>query len=529
MVAREDPSLPRLAWYAELDAITGVLHVEHGSFVEVDRAAGSPAWVSAAVWDAPFAQGRFHESPHVFGSGVRIEGDEVHFVPSSTMLGRLFYLRGTSGLQASNSLVVMLARLGARLSRSADHSRWGEGTCFGRFEYDDRVPIEGGGHDTLRMLMFDSLVVGPHGVRHVDRSVRRCFAHFDEYHEALRGALAAIWSNAADGGRRQRLRAVSNASRGYDSLTVTALAVEHGPVTSYTAARSNTRVPAVLARRLHWDVVDDDGSELARRLGAEPAMLDPTMAKIPASLERWMWSSAQVSPELVFWSLLRDADEAAGDGALTVWFSGHGGDLAWETACLDPRIVRGGVPRGTPSGLPHAEVALQCGIVDCTVPFLFGTSYDSVLQVTNSDEMAPWRLGNLYDRPIPRRILESRGLRRHEFGFGKKMVAQDMDVPQGVELRQDFFAAGQWNPLLARAYRGVNFGLYGLGRARTYARLRLDHDAAIDVESLPKNSIERLAPVLGLRRATFLYCVDELVEQLRSRLDPSPMTERDHG
>ena len=33
-----------------------------------------------------------------------------------------------------------------------------------------------------------------------------------------------------------------------------------------------------------------------------------------------------------------------------------------------------------------------------------------------SDEMAPWSLGNDYDRPIPRRIVEEAGIPRALFG-----------------------------------------------------------------------------------------------------------------
>jgi hypothetical protein len=42
-----------------------------------------------------------------------------------------------------------------------------------------------------------------------------------------------------------------------------------------------------------------------------------------------------------------------------------------------------------------------------------------IWKVTISEEMGPWRLGNDYDRPIPRRIVEEKGVPRNLFGFAK--------------------------------------------------------------------------------------------------------------
>ena len=57
-----------------------------------------------------------------------------------------------------------------------------------------------------------------------------------------------------------------------------------------------------------------------------------------------------------------------------------------------------------------------------------------------SPEMAPWRLGNGYDRPIPRRILESAGVPRALFGARKKAVVERRSYPTNPALRRSFFA-----------------------------------------------------------------------------------------
>ncbi len=54
--------------------------------------------------------------------------------------------------------------------------------------------------------------------------------------------------------------------------------------------------------------------------------------------------------------------------------------------------------------------------------------------------MADWRLNNDYDRPIPRRIAETAGVKRHHFGMNKKYIALDNYMwPINVILRRHFF------------------------------------------------------------------------------------------
>jgi hypothetical protein len=49
--------------------------------------------------------------------------------------------------------------------------------------------------------------------------------------------------------------------------------------------------------------------------------------------------------------------------------------------------------------------------------------------------MDPWRVGAQYDRPIPRRIVESCGVPRHMFGQEKKAIAQPLWTSPVLERR----------------------------------------------------------------------------------------------
>ena len=72
------------------------------------------------------------------------------------------------------------------------------------------------------------------------------------------------------------------------------------------------------------------------------------------------------------------------------------------------------------SGSNMTEPRLRHGFVLLPVPFIGCTHHDQILRISQSPEMAPWRIGGEYDRPIPRRILEERGVPREAFGLVKK-------------------------------------------------------------------------------------------------------------
>ena len=65
--------------------------------------------------------------------------------------------------------------------------------------------------------------------------------------------------------------------------------------------------------------------------------------------------------------------------------------------------------------------------------------------------MAPWRLGNDYDRPIPRRIAESAGVPRAAFGQRKQVVMRNDALVFDPALRERF---EQWLATHANISRG---------------------------------------------------------------------------
>lgn len=510
MTVRRDESLPKLGWYAVIDRRADTCEVEVGRFVEVDPAP-SPRWIVAGIWSGDFVAGNFHTSEHFFGSGLRIDEDEVVVSTAHNTIERCLYLRDGQQWHVSNSLVVLLGRLGARLNAQVDHRRWSESSCLGVNNYVRQFGITHPRHEVMNQLVFEAMHLDAKGEPAFrTHDAPHTFSGFADYVSQLTSALRSLWSNATDARRARPMRAVTSASRGYDSPTVLALVqpIVGAPMISWSSKRSNTRIPTVVQRFMQAELTDDDGSQIARKLGAEPRHLELDESQVPAEIEAWFWASSQTSPELLFHSLIREADT---HDVPTVFFSGHMGDGMWGVE-LPTVKLSGQLIRGSPSGVALNEARTRFGVVECSPAYLFSRSVANVHRVSVSDEMAPWRLNNGYDRPICRRILEERGVPRESFGWGKKAVAEDMESPQGEELRRVFFARTHWSRLGERLYRGLNLGLYLSSRMLTLIEQRGSR-VKMMLNTGNGDAKRRLSRWVDLQRSTFLLATSLLADR----------------
>lgn len=510
MTVRRDESLPKLAWYAVIDRQADTCDVEVGRFVEVDPAP-APRWVVSGFWNGDFVAGNFHTAEHFFGTGLRLDEDEVVIATAHTTVDRVVYAREGNQIHVSNSLVVLLGRTGARLNPAADHRRWSESSCLGVHNYIRQFSVVHPRLEVMNQLVFEAMHLDTKGEPSFrSHDLPHTFTGFSDYVNQMTSALRALWSNATDPRRVRPMRAVSSASRGYDSSTVVALVqpIVGQPLLTWSSERSNTRVPGFLQKLMKADLSDDDGSEIARHLGADPRHLDLDESHVPAEMEAWFWASSQSSPELLFHSLFREADT---HDVPTVWFAGHGGDGAWgvdlPTVKLATELIR-----GSPSGVSMTEARAQFGVIECSPAFIFSRSVASLHRVTMSEELAPWRLNNGYDRPIPRRILEERGVPRSEFGWGKKAVAEDMESPRGAELREMFFKRTHWSKLLEALYRNVNLAVYLTSRALTLIEQRGSR-AKMLLNGGRGDGKHRFERWVDLQKSTFLMTTDWLASR----------------
>jgi hypothetical protein len=97
--------------------------------------------------------------------------------------------------------------------------------------------------------------------------------------------------------------------------------------------------------------------------------------------------------------------------------TGNYGDRIWGMGKTDlsPTIVRHGT-----DGLSLGEFRLWTGFLHCPVPFWATRSIAQIHAISHSAEMKPWDVGGVYNRTIPRRIVEEAGVPRDAFATMKR-------------------------------------------------------------------------------------------------------------
>ena len=113
----------------------------------------------------------------------------------------------------------------------------------------------------------------------------------------------------------------------------------------------------------------------------------------------------------------------------TILFTGFHGDKVWH---YGNHKVSKTIIRGDASGGSLGEFRLRVGFIHLPIPFVGCLQHPSIDRVTMSDEMKPWfvdretRGGRIYNRPLPRRLVEEAGVPREWFGQDKRAVTQPL-------------------------------------------------------------------------------------------------------
>lgn len=419
-----DERLPRMAWCARLREGAGPVSVLHGAWVET----GDGLFVEGA-WDGPWEEGRFDQAVTFAGSGGRVTSDGVLFCAPSHNLEQLYAVRVGAQLYVSNSMVFLLVQSGDGLD--LDHP----GYFFDRLDHyraGIRVPDK-----TLRtasgaaVRVFDGVDV----LVRPDLSLQRVEKHFGSppadfraLEAFLEGTVARVVRNAADPGRARPFPPLSSVSRGYDSAAVSVLAARAGCRQAVTFLRSGDRTGPFTR------YAPDDGSEVARHLGLEVTAYERLAWRElpepgPAELYPNVFFTTEVSTQVM-------ESQVAG----TLWMSGRHGEQFWDT---DPVACRPWLEDPVSmcmAGVSSAEMRLRIGYVHLPVPYTLGVFAPDLNRISRSPEMAPWRLGGTYDRPIARRLLEEAGVPRASFGQTKMGGAGDApeDLVLPARWEEDF-------------------------------------------------------------------------------------------
>jgi hypothetical protein len=431
----------------------------------VERA---PQWLVEGVWDDEFPAGGFHTSPHFFGSGIRVAEGRLYFVPSSALVNRLVYCRYRDRIVVANSLALLLGFTGATLNPAHQYRAETYAIRHGVGRYPRSFTVT---HPEIRsfyQLYDECLVLGSGDLAF--ESLRRAppITSFAHYRALLGEALGRLRANYASPARRLPMTAFATISSGYDSAASAALVAPLGVATCFTSRRSNSHIPAWLSRR----AAIDDGKPIADRLGLRTVYLD---RRAPVDGDELYFLAPGCAPTMT--ALHPLASHLQQRGGPAVLFTGFQGDEMWDVNRWERAYQDAGLVRGDTTAVMLSEIRLKAGFVNVAVPSLFARAVRDISAISLSDEMAPWRLDSAYERPIPRRILETAGVPRALFGGRKKAIVERRTYPANRALRRDFFAylraQGRCSGWFVYVHGAVNRCVFPFVRAWDLMRKRL--------------------------------------------------------
>lgn len=403
-----DTGFPTCAWQLRLS--NGINQIRHGSGVQTKD--GS---VFEGVWNGSFGKFDFDKADYVFGSGVK-QGAGLIITPPTHMFECVFFMynKETQELISSNSLACCIAALPedereswlVELSDNISASN-NEQTKLGIFGYDTKVmQLE---KWELHWLFAHNLILVPSTP--VGVTLRTNIAPFNDFAGYEAFITSVIQGVVKNGRSLQREKAslspATCISTGYDSTAVTALG-------------KNAAIDDALTLDINVYGANDCGDGVAKQLGVScRSFLHPAGQTIDHLHMLYTGEVLRIASEFIGTigfgdDILYSAFEEVLNNKML--FDGKAGDSVWEVNCINKE----GLPVTIPYNKSLNEFRLRVGFAHIPAPVIGSDFPEAIARISRSDEMKPYSVGGNYDRPIPRRIVETAGATRESFGQAKK-------------------------------------------------------------------------------------------------------------
>jgi hypothetical protein len=508
-----NPLIPPLSWQATLDFANRELAVIHGQYVETHN-----TFFVEGVWDGPFCQGGLDRVENVFGSGCTVRGETVVFVPSSATTDSLFYTATPSELMVSNSLPLLLARIGDSLDPKVPvYEDLNNSIMRGIDGYAEVIPTR---RSSVRRLMYHNMEVGGVGPTRVEKPLPPHFSCYADYVSYLRSVYGRLIENARDQGRAKALKIYSTQSRGYDSTAVNVIAAPHGIDRVFTVTKSKGIGRYALEDENHQG--NDDGTEICQILNVPSQPIDRRAFTKVFEDETLLNAGVHQSQDANLIEIRNYIEPPC------ILLTGTLGEMWYTSKCIPSNrkpLINDQLMRWDLSCHGMSELRLGYGFIQAPLPFIGARRRAEIHRITESAEMIPWRLDNNYDRPIPRRLGEEAGIPRSF--FGQEKMASVVEVPQpqvpiGKELRRDFWefliSNGLRTPLSLKAVPAVQAFNKAVIFAGPVGRYKLIYylGRAVDRLSRGRHSLGLLWE--DLNASFYVFCVNRVVEEYRRYL-----------
>ncbi|MDB3935092.1 hypothetical protein N9383_00050 [Granulosicoccus sp.] len=471
IIAERVSELPRLAWLARINLNSHLINVLHGDFVE-----SGDNHVVEGCWNGRFENRDFDQSETFFGSGLRCRENHVVLVPSRSLTDRVLLAISPQTTLASNSLPLILAGMNCKLDLAIDYRPACHAILAGIRKYSRNIATTSQNY-CLEQVFYRPIQLNASERTHISEAPEKRFAQYENYESELRDTLDQLHTNCQSSARRVPVASWSALSTGYDSCATAALAAEQGISKSYITAGGRTLDGLEL----------EDSRPIADALKLDARIMQP---KIPsAEVERLCLAATYDGRESIFSTMFDDALE---DNAAGCLWSGYHGDKIWDRASAE-KYLSNELLRGDTSGLNLSEVRLSAGFFNLAVPFIFARSIRDIVRIANSAQMAEWQVGGNYDRPIPRRIAETRGVPRSLFGIEKKAAMEYYKGTRNTSLQMEYVKWLQQNNVstirrsvscFIEEFQYRTRRLNALGRYTQKLRLRFDPTSTDNLQYL---------------------------------------------
>jgi hypothetical protein len=343
-----------------------------------------------------------------------VETNGIRFVTPTHMLERIHAIEVGDHLIVSNSLPFAIAEAEDDVDTRYKYYHFDLMTNMrGYRRYLPSIRLKSGRE--LRVFFHANVIVDK--TLHVKVEEKRLppvFSSYDHYLSVLRDAVRDVDANAKDAARKQTYTPLATISSGYDSPAVALLACEVGCDEAITFGKA----------RPGYDEEDDSGRDIADVLGLRVVEFDRLgYRSLDSYPEAEFLAYGAGGEEVVFAPL---ADKLAG----RVLYTGYLGDAVWNRVSSR---VNTDLLMLYPGGSSLGEFRIRAGFIHFPLPTIGYIRHPSIYAISNSPALAPWALGTDYDRPIPRRLVEERGVPRASFGRTKKAVTQPLWLTESLQ------------------------------------------------------------------------------------------------
>lgn len=398
LVYHENQLLPKLSWCSVIEKNVEVVNIYHGTGVEVHD-----NFFVEGAWDGEYSLGGFDKASFFMGSGGKILDEARQTLVFSTphhAHERLYSIKEEDKLVISNSLPFLLYMTDLDLEIK-----------YRGYDEDLNTILEGINKYKKHIPLIKNKKVGLHyycdifinkdlDIKEKHKDNMKPFDDFDDYYKRMKKVLKLFVDNAQSIDRKHQYGLVTTISKGYDATACAALAKEVGCNTAVTF--NSPQKYAV-----------DSGYDIAIKLDYENIVTKDAEEYLTnnSGIEAEFVSSGELGNGIVFSAF---EEEFAGK----MVFFGERGDQLWDKNKTNTNRELRFIEANVNSSM--LENRLRVGYIFLPIS-LFGISeWPSISKISNSTEMEKFSIGGNYDRPIPRRIIETKGVNRELFGMEKK-------------------------------------------------------------------------------------------------------------